>query len=86
MFPQGGLPVKSRRVQQAPDLLQRQTHVPVEEYLLEPVHFPVPIEAVVVLPAPPGAEQTDGIIIAQGPGRQPREPGQFLYGIHPFTS
>ena len=44
MFPQGGLPVKSRRVQQAPDLLQRQTHVPVEEYLLEPVHFPVPIE------------------------------------------
>ena len=81
MLPQGGLPVESRRVQQVSDLLQGQAHVSVEQDLLEPVHLPGPVEAVVVVPAPPGAQQADAVVIAQGPGGQAREAGQVLYGV-----
>ena len=53
MSPQGPRPVEVRRVQNAPDLLQGQAHLPVEQNLLQPLHLSGPVEAVVVVPVPP---------------------------------
>lgn len=84
MLPQSGLPIEPRRVQQIFDLLQGQAHFPAEQDLLKAVYLLRPVEAVVVVPAPPGAEQSDGVVVAQGSGGQAREAGQLFYGIHPF--
>ena len=82
MSPQGPRPVEVRRVQNAPDLLQGQAHLPVEQNLLQPLHLSGPVEAVVVVPVPPGAQQTDAVVVPQSPGRQACQPGQLLDGVH----
>ena len=45
--------------------LRGMSQFPAEQDLLEAVHLLGPVEAVVVVPAPPGAEQADGVVVIQ---------------------
>ena len=82
MGPQSLSPVVGRVVQRPADLLQGEAQLPAEQDLLEAVHLRRAVAPVLVLPVPLRAEQADGVVVAQGTGRQARQAGELFHGIH----
>lgn len=78
--------VRVRVVEQGRDLVEREAELPVEQDLLEPVEVRVAVAPVAGVAALARRQQADGVVVVQGPHRDPGEAGHLSDGVAHFRS
>lgn len=78
--------VRVRVVEQGGDLLERETELPVEQDLLQPVEVGVAVTPVARAAALAGHEQADVVVVVQGAHRHCGEAGDLSHGVAHFRS
>ncbi|MNV73096.1 hypothetical protein D3C71_1662270 [compost metagenome] len=74
-------PVETRRIENGPDVSQRDIQFAMDQNLLQSQQFLGAIVAIAVLAGECGLEQSNLVIMVQGSHRNARKPGKLIDGI-----